>query len=387
MIEEQISRYAHELAAIRHDLHRHPELLFDLPRTSGIVARELAALGFAVTTGIAGSGVVGTLSNGTGRKSLGLRADMDALPIHEKTGLPYASTAPGKMHACGHDGHTATLLGAARYLAETRNFDGTIHLIFQPAEEDIGGAKRMIEEGLFKRFPCDAIYAFHNMPGFPACQFMVKPGAMMAAVDMAKATITGIGGHGAVPHKAVDPIVAASAVVLALQTIVSRNIDPAEAAVVTVGAFNAGTFCTIIPEEAVLDIGIRSCSPKVRDELARRIPELIEAQAAAYGCRAKVDYEFSYPATINSEAETTIARSVAVELRGGAAILDLDRPFMVSEDFAFMLEHVPGCYFMLGNGDGPEDRMLHDPHYDFNDRLLVEGAVIWSRLAETCLRS
>ncbi|CAN5174805.1 M20 aminoacylase family protein [soil metagenome] len=387
MISESVTRYAGELVAMRHDLHQHPELLFDLKRTSAIVARELAAYGYQVTTGIAETGVVGTLSLGSGRKSIGIRADMDALPIHEKTNLPYASRTPGKMHACGHDGHTATLLGAARYLAETRNFDGTLHLIFQPAEEDIGGAKRMIEEGLFTRFPCDAVFAFHNMPGFPVGQFLARPGVMMAAVDIVKATITGVGGHGAVPHKAVDPVVAASAVVMALQTVVSRNIDPVEPAVITVGAFTAGNFSTIIPEQAVLDIGIRSCNPAIREQLARRIPEIIKGTAAAYGCRAGIEYDISYPATINHAAETALARSVAVELGGGIAVGELAAPFMVSEDFAYMLEQVPGCYFMLGAGDEPGRRMLHDPGYDFNDALLVPGAALWARLAETVLRA
>jgi len=380
---EKVSRHSDELRAIRHDLHAHPELLFEEVRTSAIVAAELSRLGFKVTTGLAGTGVIGTLSNGTSRKTVGLRADMDALPITETTGLPYASRNPGKMHACGHDGHTTTLLGAARYLAETRQFDGTVHLIFQPAEEDVSGAKRMIAEGLFTRFPCDAIFAFHNWPGTPVGQVQLKSGAMMAAVDMAKVTVKGVGGHGAVPHRAVDPVVAASAIVMALQTIVSRNIDPGEAAVVTVGAFNAGRFCTIIPDRAVLDIGIRSCKDSVRNQLAQRIPELIRTQAAAFGCTADIEYEFSYPATMNSPEETLFARTVAEEM--GAGVVDLDKPFMVSEDFAYMLEHVPGCYFMMGNGDEPHRRMLHDPGYDFNDELLLKGAALWGRLVERFL--
>jgi hippurate hydrolase len=383
MIDEKIVRHADELRAIRHDLHMNPELLFEEVRTSAIVARELSRLGYQVTSGLAGTGVVGTLTNGLSRRAVGLRADMDALPIEEATGLAYASRAPGKMHACGHDGHTTTLLGAARYLAETRDFDGTVHLIFQPAEEDVSGAKRMIAEGLFRRFPCDAIFAFHNWPGAPVGQVQLKPGAMMAAVDMAKVAIKGVGGHGAVPHRAVDPVVAASAVVMALQTIVSRNIDPGEAAVITVGTFNAGKLSTIIPERALLEIGIRSCSNEVRDQLARRIPDLIRTQAAAYGCTAEVDYEFSYPATINSPGETAFAREVAAGTAAG--VVDLDRPFMVSEDFAYMLEEVPGCYFMMGNGDEPHRRMLHDPGYDFNDELLVKGAALWGRLVEQFL--
>jgi len=366
MIPDKVARHADELTAIRHDLHMNPELLFE-----------------EVRTGLAGTGVIGTLTSGTSRRSVGLRADMDALPITETTGLPYASSVPGKMHACGHDGHTTTLLGGARYLAETRNFDGTVHLIFQPAEEDVSGAKRMIAEGLFRRFPCDGVFAFHNWPGAPVGQVQIKPGTMMAAVDMAKVTVKGVGGHGAVPHRAIDPVVAASAVVIALQTVVSRNVDPGEAAVVTVGAFNAGNFCTIIPDRAILDIGIRSCSPQVREQLARRLPELIRAQAASFGCTADVEYELSYPATVNSPAETALAREVAAEMEAG--VVDLDRPFMVSEDFAYMLEEVPGCYFMMGNGDEPQRPMLHDPGYDFNDELLVKGAALWGRLVERFL--
>jgi hippurate hydrolase len=383
MITEKIARHGDELCAIRHDLHMNPELRFEEKRTSAVVARELARLGFAVTTGLAGTGVVGTLSNGASRRSIGLRADMDALPISETTGLPYASRSPGKMHACGHDGHTTTLLGAARYLAETRDFEGTVHLIFQPAEEDVSGAKRMIEEGLFHRFSCDAVFAFHNWPGAAAGQVQLKSGAMMAAVDTAKVTVKGVGGHGAVPHRAVDPVVAGSAIVMALQTIVSRNVDPGEAAVITVGAFNAGSLSTIIPEMAVLDIGIRSCSQRVRDQLARRIPDLIATQAAAFGCTAELEYELGYPVTVNSPAETAFMRDVALGMEPG--VVDLEKPFMISEDFSYMLERVPGCYFMMGKGDEPDRKMLHDPGYDFNDELLVKGTALWGRLVEQFL--
>jgi len=385
MKSDLVNSYAPALAAIRHDLHQHPELLFEEFRTSGIVARELARLGYQVTTGLGGTGVVGTLQRGTSRKSVGIRADMDALPIHETTGLPYASATPGKMHACGHDGHTTVLLGAARYLAETQNFDGTVHLIFQPAEEDVSGAKRMVEEGLFKQFPCDAIFAMHNMPGFPEGQILTRSGPIMAAVDMAKVIVKGVGGHGAMPHKAVDPVVAASSIVMALQTIVARNIDPGEQAVITVGAFNAGNFCTIIPETATLDIGIRSCTKEVREQLAQRIPALIKAQAESFGCTAEIDYQYSYPSTTNSPKETEFAFAVAREVSGNQPVHELPYPFMVSEDFAYMLEEVPGCYLMLGNGDGPERRMLHDPGYDFNDALLTKGTLLWGRLVERFL--
>ncbi|WP_119392395.1 M20 aminoacylase family protein [Taklimakanibacter lacteus] len=382
---DRVASYDPELRAIRHDLHRNPELAFEETRTSEIVARELARLGYQVKRNVAGTGVVGTLQQGMGRKAIGLRADMDALPISEATGLSYQSLTPGKMHACGHDGHTTTLLGAARYLAESRNFDGTVHLIFQPAEENIGGAQRMIAEGLFRRFPCDAVFAFHNWPGMPAGQFAGRSGTIMAAVDMAKAVISGPGGHGAVPHETVDPVVAGAAVVTALQTIVARNIDPVEAAVVTVGAFNAGTACNVIPESAALEISVRSCSSRVRQQLAERVPAIIRGVAEAHGCAATVDYELGYPATVNTAEEAAFARAVAAELKGPHPIIDLPAPTMISEDFAYMLEAVPGCYFMLGNGAAEPRRMLHTPGYDFNDELLVIGASLWGRMVERFL--
>jgi hippurate hydrolase len=385
MIPDRIASYVPELAALRQDLHRHPETAFEEKRTSGVVAAELGRLGYRVTTGIAGTGVVGTLANGSGRKSIGLRADMDALPIMESTGLPYASVTPGKMHACGHDGHTATLLGAARLLAETRNFDGTVHLIFQPAEEDIGGAQRMIAEGLFERFPCDAVFAFHNMPGFPTGQFAVKPGAIMAAIDLARVIITGVGGHSAMPHLTIDPIVAGAAVVSGLQTIVSRNIDPAEGAVVTVGAFNAGKASNVIPQTAELDICIRSCTKPVRDLLAERVPRMIRGIAEAHGCTAEIDYEYSYPTTINWVGETSFVRLAAEAFGGPHPVRDHVAPMMGSEDFSYMLEALPGCYFMLGNGDEKHRKALHNPGYDFNDALLPIGTAFWAHLVERYL--
>ena len=384
-IADRLAAHAGDLRGIRHDLHAHPELGLEERRTSEIVARELTRLGFHVTRGLATTGVVGTLVNGHGRKSIGLRADMDALPIQETTGLPYQSRIAGRMHACGHDGHTTVLLGTARYLAETRNFDGTVHLIFQPAEENFGGAKYMIDEGLFKRFPCDAVFAFHNVPGFATGQFAVKPGTIMAAVDIAHAVISGLGGHGAIPHETVDPVVAGAAVVTALQTVVSRNIDPVEPAVVTVGMFNAGTACNIIPESAALEISVRSCSEAVRRKLASRIPQIITGVAEAHGATAKVDYEFGYPATVNSRNETEFARAVAAELGGEHPPIDMTAAMMISEDFAYMLEATPGCYFMLGNGNEGRQPALHSPDYDFNDALLVTGPAMFGRLVERFL--
>jgi len=384
MIESRVETYKGELVAIRHDLHMHPELLFEEHRTSAIVAKELARFGYKVTTGVAGTGVIGTMTSGTGSRSVGIRADMDALPIEEMTNLPYSSRNTGKMHACGHDGHTTMLLGAARYLAETRNFSGTVHLIFQPAEEDVSGAKRMIEEGLFKRFPCDAVFALHNIPGEDAGQVIVRAGAITAAADIVDVIIRGVGGHGAIPHKALDPIVAASSIVLALQTTVSRNLDPHDPAVVTVGAFNSGNMPTVIPQEAHLQIGVRTCTKPVREMMEKRIPELISAQAKSFGCTAEIVYGHGhrYPPGFNSEAEAALVRDVAVELGQDSSRIEMQGPFMFAEDFAYMQEVVPSCYFGLGNGQTP---MLHDAAYDFNDVLLTKGPVFWGRLVERFL--
>jgi hippurate hydrolase len=374
MIEDILARHREELTAIRRDLHQHPEMLFEEVRTAAIVAKELERLGFRVETGIAKTGVVGTLSNGSSRRTIGIRADMDALPIHETTNLPYASKLPGKMHACGHDGHTTMLLGLARYLAETRNFDGTVHLIFQPSEEDEGGALRMIEDGLFKRFPCDAVFALHNLPGEAVGQIRVRPGPITAAVDVLGITVRGVGGHGAIPQKAIDPVVATSSLVMALQTIVSRNLDPQDPAVVTV-----------IPEEAKLLIGVRTCTKPVRELILQRISDLAKSHAKSFGCEADVrlgDDSWSYPAGANTPEEARLVRDVAIEMGQDAQKVDMSGPFMFAEDFAYMQEVVPSCYFGLGAGPGP---MLHDPGYDFNDELLVKGPAFWARLVEKAL--
>ncbi len=370
-----------ELVAIRHDLHTHPELCFEEFRTSKIVADELGKLGIAVATGIAGTGVVATITKGTGRRVMAIRADMDALPIHETTNLPYASRSPGKMHACGHDGHTTILLGTARHLVENVDFNGTVHLIFQPAEEDISGAKRMIDEGLFKRFPCDAVFALHNLPGDDVGRVTVRPGAITAAVDIVEMTIRGVGGHGAIPHRTVDPIVAASGIVLALQSIVARNVDPLDSVVITVGAIHAGTLATIIPGEVDLKIGVRTCTKEIRELIKQRIIGLVEAQAKSYGCVAEISYNpgVAYPPGYNTPEHAKLVRDVAIELGQDPATIDLRGPYMFSEDFAFMQEVVPSCYFCMGNGDS---RNLHDAGYDFNDELLVKAPVFWGKLVE-----
>jgi hippurate hydrolase len=381
---EAFRKYQDELRAIRHDLHRHPELCFEEMRTSAIVAGELQKLGYNVTTGIAGTGVVGTIRSGKGNRAIAFRADMDALPIHEESGLPHASTIPGKMHACGHDGHTTMLLGLARYLAESRNFDGTIHLIFQPAEENISGGKRMVEEGLFKRFPVEMIFALHNMPGTPVGQVLVRPGAITAAVDIINITVKGVAGHGALPHLAHDPIVAASSLVMALQTAISRNNDALDPAVLTVGAIHGGQLATAIPERVALQCGLRTTSKASREKLLKLLPDMIHAHVKSLGCAAAIDHGdgITYPVSMNDAAATMIVRNVAIAAGQRAEDIDLRGPIMFAEDFAFMLEEVPGCYFGIGNGAG---KSLHDPGYDFNDELLIWGPAAFAAIAEKAL--
>lgn len=371
------------LVALRRDLHAHPEIGLEEVRTSEIVAKRLAELGYRVDKGLAKTGVVGTLKVGSGRGTVGIRADIDALPIHEATGLAYASKTAGKMHACGHDGHTTMLLGAARKIAERRNFDGTVHLIFQPAEENWGGAKIMMDEGLFKKFPCDRIFALHNEPGQAAGQIGYRSGPIMAAVDQVQITIRGKGGHGAQPEKAVDPIVAGASVVMALQTIVSRNVDPLNPAVITVGCLRAGFVCNVIPETAFMDCAIRHFDKATGKLLRSRIDACAQAQAKSFGAKAEVSWIRGYPVTVNEEASTDIARDTAIALLGKGKVKHIARPYLGSEDFAFMLEERPGSYVMLGNGDSAG---LHNPEYNFNDDIIPVGAAYWTALAERVLR-
>ncbi len=303
--------------------------------------------------------------------------------MQETTGLPYGSTAPGKMHACGHDGHTAMLLAAARHLARSRHFTGTLHLIFQPAEEGLGGASRMLADGLFDRFPCDAIFAMHNVPGHPVNRFGFRAGPFMASADTVTIRIIGHGGHGAAPHTAVDPVVVCSSIVMALQSIVSRNVDPQEAAVITVGSLHSGTVSNIIPQSAEMAVTVRSLSPSVRDRLELRIRELVEAQAASFGAIANIDYHHCHPVLINHEFETTFACGVVSKWLGEDAIIQNLPPVMASEDFAFLLEECPGAYINIGNGEASQP--LHNPNYDFNDDALPFGASFWVRLTEEYL--
>lgn len=374
-----------ELSGIRHHLHQHPELAYQEFKTSDFVAQSLESWGYAVTRGLGGTGMVATLKAGTGTRAVAVRADMDALPINEETGLPYASTEPGKMHACGHDGHTTMVLGAARHLARTRRFDGTVHLVFQPAEE-IGadsGAKRMIEDGLFKRFPCEAIFGLHNHPGYPTGTFLFRSGPFMAACDTVEMVIHGRGGHAARPHLAVDPIVIGAQLVSALQTVVSRSVDPMQTAVVTVGAFNAGHVANVIPETARLQISVRSFDAEVRKLLETRIRTLAQAHAEAHGGRIDINYVPGYPVVINSVKETEFALAVARELVGEQRVVDGFGPIAGSEDFAYYLQEKPGCFLRLGNGEGAP--MLHNASYDFNDDNLTVGAAYWTRLVERFL--
>ena len=371
----------------RRHIHQHPELSFKEEHTAALVSKNLKSWGWDVTEGVGGHGVVGTLTCGTGIKRIALRADMDALPIQESTGKPYASRHDGVMHACGHDGHTAILLGAAEHLAKTRRFSGTVHLVFQPAEEagKGSGAQRMIEDGLFERFPCDAIFGLHNTPGYPAGHLGFGSGPFMCASDTARITIHGRGGHAARPHQTVDPILIAGSLVMALQSVVARNIDPRDTAIVTIGALHAGSASNVIPDVATLALSIRSFDAEVRNQLEKRIKALVTAHVEGYGGTVTIDYERGYPVVVNSAAETEFARQVAEELVGPDKVIAPFPPVTGSEDFAYFLQKKPGCFLRLGNGEG--GAMLHNPQYDFNDEVLTVGAAYWTRLVERFLEA
>ena len=386
-LRDALSARVGEFIQLRRDIHQHPELAFEEHRTSDLVASKLEAWGYSVRRGLGGTGVVGTLKRGNSRKSVGIRADMDALPIQEKTGLEWASQIPGLMHACGHDGHTAMLLAAAQDLAEDTEFDGTLHLIFQPAEEGGGGALRMMQDGLFDLFPCDAIFAMHNMPGVPAGHFVFRDGPAMASSDYVTIRVKGIGGHGAMPHRCADPLVAASSIVMALQTVVARNVDPQETAVVTVGAMNAGQANNVIPAMATLELSVRALKPEVRLLLEKRIKALVAAQAESFGVSAEVEWKPGYCVLVNSLPETNFAREVALKMLGPERVNPQGPALTGSEDFAFMLEKVPGSYLLIGNGDGDSAGacMVHNPGYDFNDNNIAVGASYWVQLVKTFL--
>ena len=386
---ETIRAYHAELKAIRHDIHAHPELAFQENRTSDLVAQRLASWGIEVHRGLAKTGLVAVVK---GRKSasgraIGLRADMDCLPMHETNDIPHKSRHPGRMHACGHDGHTTMLLGTARYLAETRHFDGTAYLIFQPAEEGGGGGKVMVEEGLFERFPADEIYAVHNWPGLPPGQMAVRPGPVMAATDEIVVTVRGKGGHAAMPHLTVDPVVATAQIISALQSIASRNTSPLDAIVVTIASMETSqtNVFNVIPDFVKLVGTVRTFRPETRDLAERRIQEIVGGVAMAMGGSAAIEYKRGYPSTINSEREAAFAARVGVRVFGKDNVFTDAEPTMGGEDFSFMLQERPGAYVFLGQGGGPNNCFLHNPGYDFNDEVIPLGAGYLAALVEEAL--
>ncbi|MBZ9937401.1 M20 family metallopeptidase [Mesorhizobium sp. BR1-1-16] len=384
-IINRLAEFQNDIVAWRHDFHRHPELLYDVNRTAETVAGLLKEFGVdEVVTGLGRTGVVGVIRgrNSAAGRTIGLRADMDALPILETTGKDYASTEPGKMHACGHDGHTAMLLGAARYLAETRNFDGTAVVIFQPAEEGGGGGRAMVEDGLMDRFAIDEVYGLHNMPGIPVGSFAIRPGPIMAATDEFNIEIIGVGGHAAKPHVTVDPIVTGAQLVTAMQTIVSRSVDPLEAMVVSVTQFHAGQAHNIIPGDARLVGTVRTLMPEMRDLAEARIREIAAGIALASGAGIDVEYNRNYPVTVNHVAQTDFAAGVASAIAGASHVDTAVAPMMGGEDFSYMLEARPGAFIFMGNGDSAG---LHNSDYDFNDEALPVGASYLAKLVETAL--
>ena len=376
-----------EIIAWRRDLHAHPEVLFDVHRTAGIVADKLKTFGCdEVVTGIGRTGVVGVIrgrkQGASGDRVIGLRADMDALPIAEQTNLPYRSTVPGKMHACGHDGHTSMLLGAAKYLAETRDFAGTAVVIFQPAEEGGGGGREMVRDGVMERFAIEEVYGMHNAPGLPVGAFAIRPGALLAASDRIIIDIEGHGGHAAKPHKCIDTILVGAQIINQIQSIVARNVDPIESAVVSICVFQAGDTGNVIPQTAHLRGTARSLTPAVRDRLEQRLHEIVEGTARLYGARAKLNYHRDYPVTRNHERQTAFAVSVAAQVAGRERVDAAAAPVMGGEDFSFMLEARPGAFIFVGNGDSAG---LHHPAYDFNDETIPIGVAYWARLVETAM--
>ncbi|MEN9995258.1 MAG: putative hydrolase YxeP [Pseudomonadota bacterium] len=388
-LREALTARVGEFIQLRRDIHRHPELAFEEHRTSELVATKLEAWGYQVHRGLGGTGVVGTLKRGISTRSLGLRADMDALPIQEASGAEWSSTKPGLMHGCGHDGHTAMLLAAAHELALNSDFDGVLHLIFQPAEEGGGGALRMMQDGLFELFPCDAIFAMHNMPGVPVGQFVFRSGSAMASSDYATIRVNGTGGHGGMPHRAADALVAAASIVMALQTVVSRNVDPLHTAVVTVGSIQAGKANNVIPALATLELSVRALDPGVRKLLEQRIKAIATSQAESFGVKAEVEWKEGYCVLVNSDKETHFARQVALDLVGAERVVLNGPPLTASEDFAFMLEKIPGSYLLIGNGDGDSAGacMVHNPGYDFNDDNIATGSDYWIHLTKEFFKS
>ena len=374
------------LIAIRHDLHAHPELAFEEHRSSDVVAAFLQSLGIEVHRGLAGTGVVGILRNGDSTRSIGLRADMDALPVHEQNLFPHRSRHEGRMHACGHDGHTAMLLGAAQALADSSDFNGTVVFIFQPAEETDGGARVMIEQGLFERFPVDAVFGMHNWPGLPAGQFAVHAGPVMACADQFDIVLSGHGGHAAMPQQARDPLIAAAALVQAVQTVVSRSLDPLDPAVISVTRFFAGGEAyNVIPAEARIGGTVRAFRGEVQDRIEAALERLAGGIAAAHGVQSHLDYRRGYPPTVNTATEAALCAEVAGAVAGAGNVRRDLAPSMGAEDFSYMLREKPGCYVWIGNGMAEGGCMLHNPRYDFNDAILPLGVRYWVELVKRVL--
>jgi hippurate hydrolase len=389
---DSLAAQAASMAALRRDIHAHPELSFQEQRTADLVAARLTEWGIPVHRGLGGTGVVGIIRHGTSERAIGLRADMDALPLQEKNTFAHTSRHAGKMHACGHDGHTAMLLAAAQYLAQHRHFDGTAYLIFQPAEEGGAGANEMIKDGLFEKFPVEAVFGMHNWPGLPAGSFALSPGPVMASTNEFKITIRGKGGHAAMPHNAVDPVIVACQMVQAFQTIISRNVKPIDAGVISVTMVHAGHATNVIADSCELQGTVRTFTLEVLDLIEARMREVAEHTCAAFGARCDFEFERNYPPTINSEPEVQFARRVMTEIVGEAQVLKQE-PTMGAEDFAYMLQAKPGAYCFIGNGDGVHRShghgegpcTLHNPSYDFNDDLIPLGATYWVRLVERWL--
>jgi amidohydrolase len=389
---ESILADAASIAAIRRDIHAHPELCFEEHRTADAIARALTDWGIPIHRGMGTTGVVGIVKNGTSDRAVGLRADIDALPMTEHNQFAHASKHAGKMHACGHDGHTAMLLAAAKHLAKHRNFDGTVYLVFQPAEEGGGGAREMIKDGLFDKFPMEAIFGAHNWPGMKVGQFGVRAGPMMASSNEFKITITGKGSHAALPHNGIDPVPIACQMVQAFQTIISRNKRPIDAGVISVTMIHTGEATNVVPDTCEIQGTVRTFTNEVLDLIEKRMQEIAEHTCAAFGATCAFEFHRNYPPTINHPAETAFLQQVAGDMVGAENVLDFE-PTMGAEDFSYFLQAKPGCYFVVGNGDGAHREgghglgpcMLHNPSYDFNDDLIPLGATLWVRLAEAWL--
>jgi len=379
---DSIAAQHDEMSGWRRDIHAHPELGFEEERTSDLVAAKLEEFGIEVTRGVGKTGLVGRLRAGNSPRSIGLRADMDCLPILEANGFAHRSSHAGRMHACGHDGHTTMLLGAAKYLAATKNFDGTVHFIFQPAEEGLGGAAAMIADGLFDRFPCDAIFGMHNRPGLAVGKFQIRPGPMMAGGGYFDITVTGIGAHGARPEAGIDPVVIGAQIATGLQTIVSRNIRPIDTAVVSVTRFHAGDAYNVIPEKAVLGGTVRWFADATMALIEKRLRSIAESVATGFGAKAEVDFRALFPVLVNDAEETQFIAGCAADIVGAENVNPNSNAVMASEDFAIMLRSVPGAYIQIGNGDGEGACEVHNPGYDFNDGALPFGASLFARLVE-----